>query len=133
MPVDEISFEIINMERAALDRWGRGDPDGFLEISAPDVAYFDPFLPGRIDGLSALRKYYAELRGQIFIDSYEIVDPEVKVQGVIAILTYCFVSRGGGDEMRWNTTEIYRRGAHGWRIVHTHWSFTQPVLASLQA
>ena len=133
MPVDEISFEIINMERAALDRWGRGDPDGFLEISAPDVAYFDPFLPGRIDGLSALRKYYAELRGQIFIDSYEIVDPEVKVQGELAILTYCFVSRGGGDEMRWNTTEVYRRGADGWRIVHTHWSFTQPVLASLQA
>ena len=133
MPVDEISFEIINMERAALDRWGRGDPDGFLEISAPDVAYFDPFLPERIDGLSALRKYYAELRGQIFIDSYEIVDPEVKVQGDIAILTYCFVSRGGGDEMRWNTTEVYRLGDDGWRIVHTHWSFTQPVLASLQA
>jgi ketosteroid isomerase-like protein len=133
MPVDEISLQIINMERAALDRWGRGDPDGFLEISALDVAYFDPFLPERIDGLSALRKYYAELRGQIFIDSYEIVDPEVKVQGEIAILTYCLVSRGGGDEMRWNTTEVYRRGADGWRIVHTHWSFTQPVLASLQA
>ena len=133
MPVDEVSLQIINMERAALDRWGRGDPDGFLEISAPDVAYFDPFLPGRIDGLSALRKYYAELRGQIFIDSNEIVDPEVKVQGEIAILTYCFVSRGGGDEMRWNTTEVYRRGIDGWRIVHTHWSFTQPVLASLQA
>ena len=133
MPVDDVSLQIINMERAALDRWGRGDPDGFLEISAPDVAYFDPFLPGRIDGLSALRKYYAELRGQIFIDSYEIVDPEVKVRGEIAILTYCFVSRGGGDEMRWNTTEVYRRGADGWRIVHTHWSFTQPVLASLQA
>ena len=81
MPVDEVSLQIINMERAALDRWGRGDPDGFLEISAPDVAYFDPFLPERIDGLSALRKYYAELRGQIFIDSYEIVDPEVKVRG----------------------------------------------------
>jgi ketosteroid isomerase-like protein len=133
MPIDEVSLQIINMERAALDRWGRGDPDGFLEISAPDVAYFDPFLPGRIDGLSALRKYYAELRGQIFIDSYEIVDPEVKVRGEIAILTYCFVSRGGGDEMRWNTTEVYRNGADGWRIVHTHWSFTQPVLASLQA
>ena len=133
MPVDEVSLQIIHMERAALDRWGRGDPDGFLEISAPDVAYFDPFLPERIDGLSALRKYYAELRGQIHIDSYEIVDPEVKVQGEIAILTYCFVSRGGGDEMRWNTTEVYRRGADGWRILHSHWSFTQPVLASLQA
>ena len=133
MPVDEISFEIINMERAALDRWGRGDPDGFLEISAPEVVYFDPFLARRIDGLPALRKYYAELRGKIHIDSYEMVDPEVQVRGEIAILTFCFVSRGGGDEMRWNTTEVYRRGEGGWRILHTHWSFTQPELADLQA
>jgi ketosteroid isomerase-like protein len=133
MPVDDISLQIIKMERVALDRWGRGDPDGFLEISAPEVVYFDPFLPQRIDGLSTLRKYYAELRGKIHIDSYEIVDPHVQVHGDVAILTFGFVSRGGGDEMRWNTTEVYRRGEDGWRIIHTHWSFTQPELAGLQA
>ena len=33
--------EILALERAALDRWGQGDPDGYLEISAPDVNYFD--------------------------------------------------------------------------------------------
>ena len=133
MPVDDVSLQIINMERAALDRWGRGDPDGFLEISASEVVYFDPFLPQRIDGLSTLRKYYAELRGKIHIDSYDIVDPLVQVHGDVAILTFGFVSRGGGDEMRWNTTEAYRRGEDGWRIIHTHWSFTQPELAGLQA
>ena len=133
MPVDDVSLQIINMERAALDRWGRGNPDGFLEISAPEVVYFDPFLPQRIDGLSTLRKYYAELRGKIHIDSYDIVDPVVQVHGDVAILTFGFVSRGGGDEMRWNTTEVYRRGEDGWRIIHTHWSFTQPELAGLQA
>ena len=133
MPEDEISAQILKMERAALDRWGRGDPDGFLEISAPDVVYFDPFLPQRIDGLDALRQYYAELRGTISVDSYEIVDPEVQVYGEVALLTFRFVSRGGGDEMRWNTTEVYRRGDDGWRIVHSHWSFTQPELANLQA
>jgi ketosteroid isomerase-like protein len=133
MPIDELSAQILEMERAALDRWGRGDPDGFLEISAPEVVYFDPFLPQRIDGLHALRQYYGELRGKIFIDSYEIVAPEVQVLGEAALLTYGLVSRGGGDEMRWNTTEVYRRGGDGWRIIHSHWSFTQPELASLQA
>jgi len=39
---DDPSETIIAMERAALDRWGRGDSPGFLEISAPDVVYFDP-------------------------------------------------------------------------------------------
>ena len=33
--------QIIATERAALDRWGRGDPQGFLEIMAPEVTYFD--------------------------------------------------------------------------------------------
>lgn len=33
--------EVIALERAALDRWGKGDPKGFLEIYAPEVTYFD--------------------------------------------------------------------------------------------
>ena len=127
MPVDE---EIIQMERAALDRWGRGDPGGFLEISAPDIVYFDPFLPRQIEGLSALRQYYDGLRGKIFIENDEMIDPHVQVSGDAAILTYRFHSRGrGGVEMRWNATEVYRRGSDGWRIIHTHWSLTQPTLA----
>lgn len=41
--MDAIKELIIGLEKAALTRWGKGDPDGFLEISAPDVVYFDPF------------------------------------------------------------------------------------------
>ena len=37
-----LAQHIIEMERTALDRWGQGDPTGFLEISATDVSYFDP-------------------------------------------------------------------------------------------
>ena len=47
--------EVVRMERAALKRWLNGDPSGFLEISAPDVVYFDPFTERRIDGLDALK------------------------------------------------------------------------------
>jgi ketosteroid isomerase-like protein len=118
------------MERAALDRWGKGDPEGFLEISDPGVVYFDPFQPRRVDGLPALSQLYSELRGKIGIDSAEIVDPKVQVHGDIAVLTFRFVSRGNESEMRWNTTEIYRRSEDGWRIIHSHWSFTQPRLAN---
>jgi len=35
------------------------------------------------------------------------------------------VSYGGNEnESRWNCTEVYRRDPVGWRIVQTHWSFT---------
>ncbi len=46
--------ELIALERRALERWCRGDPSGFLEIAAPDIVYFDPFVERRIDGLPAL-------------------------------------------------------------------------------
>ena len=47
--MDEVGMEIIEMEKAALDRWGKGDPGGFLEICAPDVVYFDPHREARIE------------------------------------------------------------------------------------
>ena len=130
MATEDLAVHILALERAALERWGKGDPDGFLEISDPDVLYFDPFQPRRIDGLAALRQIYGELRGRIRIDSAEIIDPKVQVLGDSAVLTFRFISRGSENELRWNATEIYRRTEEGWRIVHSHWSFTQPMLAS---
>ncbi|HYG99919.1 MAG TPA: nuclear transport factor 2 family protein [Terriglobales bacterium] len=120
---------IIAMERAALDRWGNGDPDGFLEISDPQVVYFDPFLERRLNGREELRKLYDEIRGKIKVDRYEMLDPKVQVAGDMAVLTFNFVSHGSEGEMRWNTTEVYQRKEGKWRIVHTHWSLTQPKLA----
>ncbi len=46
--------------------------------------------------------------------------------GDVAVLTFNFVSYGGNENaLRWNCTEVYRRGDNGWRIIQTHWSFTQ--------
>lgn len=122
---DEIAATIIALERAALDRWGRGDPSGYLEISAPDVSYFDPFLARRLDGLEALTAYYETLRGKVRIDRDELIDPRVQAWGETAVLTFNLVSHSGAGEMRWNCTEVYRRDPQGWRIVQTHWSITQ--------
>ena len=118
---------ILKLERAALDRWGKGDPDGFLEINTGDVSYFDPFLEQRLDGLPALRDWYRGIRGKIKIDRDEIIDPRVQLIGDAAILTYRFVSQGSEGSARWNATEVYQRTGDQWRIVHSHWSFTKPA------
>jgi ketosteroid isomerase-like protein len=117
---------VIDLEKAALGRWCNGDPDGFLEISASDVVYFDPFLSTRLDGFDQLKAHYDGLRGQIFAPRYEMIEPHVQEIGNVAILTFRFVSYSGseGAEMRWNCTEVYRRQAGIWQIVQTHWSFT---------
>jgi ketosteroid isomerase-like protein len=121
-----IRDRIIKMERAALDRWGKGDPDGYLEISAPDMTYFDPFLENRLDSLEELKEWLEGIRGKIQIDRDEIIDPRVQVIGDAAILTMRFVSEGSEGTARWNCTEVYERLPEGWKIVHTHWSYTKP-------
>jgi ketosteroid isomerase-like protein len=123
--MNDTAETIIALERAALDSWCRGDPSGFLRISAPDVVYFDPFIPRRLDGLDALAAYYEGLRGTVSAAGWELLNPEVKVLGEAAVLTFNFVSwTSGGDRYRWNCTEVYHRRDAVWRIVQTHWSLT---------
>ena len=121
---EAVAADIINLERAALDRWGKGDPSGFLEICAPDVVYFDPFAKRRLDGIAELQTYYEQIRGKIRIDRYELINPLVQGDGHLAVLTFNYVSSGSEGESNWNCTEVYRRDPAGWRIIQTHWSYT---------
>lgn len=125
-----VAEHIIDLERRALDRWCHGDPSGFIEQSAPDVVYFDPFIKARIDGRERLLEYYEPLRGTIFAEHFDLVNPRVQVMGQVAVLTFNFVSQSAnGREQRWNCTEVYREDPEGWRLVQSHWSFTKPVFA----
>jgi ketosteroid isomerase-like protein len=125
----DIASTIISMERAALDRSDKGDPQGFVEISARDVTYFDPFLDQPIHGLEALRAYY----GNFTVPegaSGEMRNTDVQVARDVAVLTFNYMMKApNGPLIDWNTTEVYRRDPEGWRIIHTHWSFLKPQLA----
>ncbi|RPJ23421.1 MAG: DUF4440 domain-containing protein [Chloroflexi bacterium] len=123
----DIPSTIISMECAALDRWIRGDPSGYLEIYAPDIVYFDPYRAKRLDGIEALTVLYKELWGKVLLDRYELIDPLVQVIGDAAVLTFNYVSYRGETESRWNCTEVYRRNGNRWQIIQQHWSYTQRV------
>ncbi len=121
----QVAERLIMLETGALERWCNGDPSGFLEICAPDVSYFDPFLRARLDGLPALTAYYESLRGKISAQRFELLNPHVCATGPMACLSFNFVSWGGNENaMRWNCTEVYRHDDEGWRLVQTHWSLT---------
>lgn len=122
MELETESKRIIAMEEQALARWCRGGPSGFLEIAAPDVVYFDPFRPERIDGLPALTAYYESIRGTVSAGRWALSRPLVQFTGEAAVLTFQF-SSWGGQTARWNCTEVYRRDREGWRIIQTHWAF----------
>ncbi len=120
-----VESHLVQLEEAALRRWCDGDPSGFLEITADDIAYFDPFQPRRIDGLAALTAYYESLRGKIRAARFELLNPRVQVVGDAAVLTFNFVSYGvDEDAFCWNCTEVFRSAAGVWKLIQTHWSFT---------
>lgn len=124
---------IIALERGALDRWGHGDPQGYLTLYAREVTYFDPMREKRIDGADAMRRALEPITGLVKVDRYEMIDPQVYGAGNAAILTYNLISYGrspAGDPIavRWNSTAVYAQIDRQWKIVHSHWSFTKPEL-----
>lgn len=126
MPNDqEITNTLISLESAALERWGNGDPSGFLEICAADVVYFDPYQEMRIDGIDALTEFYKNIWGKVHFDRFVLLNPLVQVGGELAVLTFNFVSYTGDKETPWNCTEVYRNNEGNWQIIQTHWSYTR--------
>ena len=124
--------EILSLERGALDRWGKGDPGGFLELYAPNVTYFDPMREKRIDGLDAMKAILEPIRGMITVSSYEIISPDVYRSGDVAVLSYNLVSHGLGPDgkpitTRWNSSTVYGRISGKWKIVHSHFSITKAM------
>jgi ketosteroid isomerase-like protein len=126
----EIATEIIALERAALDRWGKGDPQGCLETYTSDITYFDPVSPTRIDGLDAMKAWYAPIAGKVAIARYDMIGALVQRFGEIAVLSYQLINYGTNDQVltRWNSTAVYRLTEAGWKIAHSHFSYTQPEL-----
>lgn len=135
-PADDFKPEtIVALERAALDRWNNGDPGGYLDTYAPEVSYFDPTTEKRIDGIDAMRAYYAPLKGKIHSDRYEMRNVSVQRHGDAAALSYnlynvgvTFDGQPVAPNRPWNSTKIYARIGGAWKIVHDHWSYIKPEL-----
>lgn len=135
--MDRRSEEIMALERSALDRWIAFDPQGYLDLYAADVAYFDPNQERRVDGREAMKTLLEPVKnfkGSIKDRRYEMIAPQVQHHGDVALLTFHLINYGklaDGKEAvlaRWNATEVYSRMGGKWRIIHSHWSYTKPEL-----
>ncbi len=118
--------EILALEKAAMERWCKGDVEEYLRISSDEVTYFDPFTTKRLNGLPELSSYYRSFAGQFHFDRFEFVDPKIQLSGNVAVLTYNLVTYVGSKEDRWNATMVYQKAGGKWKIIHTHMSRTQP-------
>ncbi len=125
---------IIALERASLERWGKGDPTGYFETFAPEITYFDPTTESRIDGRDALVRMITPFTGKIQVNRFDMQKPLGQRRGDTAVLTFNLLSYrtqpDGKDRVvaRWNSTEIYSRIASDWKLTHSHWSYIKPDL-----
>jgi len=126
---EDVCETIIALEKSALEKWNQGDPSGYLDLSADEVVYFDPFTEKRLDGLEALKKYYEAIKGQVHVSKYEMLNPKVQAVNEMAVLTFNLFSYEGDKVNKWNCTEVYLLEKSGqWKIIQTHWSFIRPDL-----
>lgn len=125
---DTLANIIIALERAALEQWNNGNPSAYLELYADEITYFDPFFEKRLNGYKQMEEYYERIRGTVFADSYDMINPVVQSSGDIAVLTFNLNSYAGANIYKWNCTEIYKLDNNKqWKIIHTHWSLVMPL------
>ena len=131
---NDVTAEIVALERASLDRWGKGDPQGYIENFATEITYFDPAVEKRVDGLPAMQAYLTPFTGKIKVDHFDMIGAKVQHHATVAVLTFNLISYGkkpdGTDTTlaRWNSTEVYAQIEGKWKIVHNHWSYIKPEL-----
>lgn len=122
--MNDVLEALLALERAALDRWARGDTLGYAELFADDATYFDHMTRARLHGLETVRKHVLNYQGKINIPRHEIVDPVVHHDGNLGVLVFNWDPYGPDGQRlpRWNATSVYRRVGGSWRIVHAHWA-----------
>jgi ketosteroid isomerase-like protein len=119
--------KILALERGALDKWKNGDVTGFIAIAADDISYFDPSLTSKLDGKAAFEKHLMAANGTFTIPRYEMINPQVRLEGNLAVLHFNFqsVDANNAPTSRWNSTEVYVHRDGRWQLWHSHWSLAK--------
>jgi len=132
---NELTNEIITLEKDALNKWFKGDTSGYLNLwSQKNFTYFDSFKDHRVDTYEEIKKFVlGNVEGKLFADTYNFKDPRVQVNSDTAILTYQLFAETSLNDMRYNCIEIYQREGDDWKVVHSTWSIIRPMDVSLDA
>jgi hypothetical protein len=115
---------LIEKEKAALDRWAKGDTSGYTELGAETVTYFAEGSDTLIIGFKAFKAANDAIDGQFTIPRYEMIEPRVRLIGDVGLLTYTLSNFNTAGEItsRWKSTEIYQNFGSGWKLIHSHWT-----------
>ncbi len=128
---ERIARHIVGLEKAALDRWLKGDTSGYADLWSKDsFSYFDAVVKERVDSHAEIMKFLAAIDGKLFADGYDFRKPRVQFSPdmEMAILTYQLFAKSTLMDMAYNCIEVYRLESDGkWRVAHSTWSCIRPM------
>jgi len=109
-----LADHIINLEKAALDKWFKGDTSGYEQLwSRHNFTYFDGVVSERIDDHATISTFLKSINGKLFADSYDFRSPRVQFGTDMAVLTYQLFADTSLINMAYNCIEIYQKEKNG--------------------
>lgn len=124
-----LAQHIIGLEKAALDKWFKGDTSGYEQLwSKRSFTYFDAVVMERIDNHATIAEFLKTIDGKLFADSYDFRNPRVQIGQDMAVLTYQLFAKTTLIDMEYNCIEVSQKEEDGqWRVIHSTWSFIRPM------
>lgn len=125
----KLAQHIIGLEKAALDKWFKGDTSGYEQLwSKRSFTYFDAVVEKRVDDHATIAEFLKTIDGKLFADSYDFCNPRVQIGKDMAVLTYQLFAKTTLIDMEYNCIEVYQKEEDGeWRVIHSTWSFIRPM------
>lgn len=125
---EELAAHIIGLEKAALDKWFKGDTSGYERLwSKRSFSYFDGVVSERVDDHAAIAAFLKTIDGKLFADNYEFRSPRVQCGVDMAVLTYQLFAKTTLLDMAYNCIEVYQKEDDEWHVIHSTWSFIRPM------
>lgn len=123
-----LADEIISLEKAALDKFFKGDGSGYAALwSHRSFTYFDARYSKRVDDFPTIKNFLdTVIEGKLSAESYDFLSPRVQFGSDMAILTYQLFSKTNFIDMEYNVVEVFQKEQGQWRVVHSTWSLIRP-------
>ncbi|MDO5621798.1 MAG: hypothetical protein Q4G24_10040 [Paracoccus sp. (in: a-proteobacteria)] len=124
-----LADDLIGLEKAALDKWFRGDTSGYAQLwSRRSFSYFDAAVETRTDDHESIGRFLQSIDGALHADSYDLRHPRVQFGTDMAVLTYQLFAKTNLIDMEYNVIEVFQKEPDGeWSVIHSTWSFIRPM------
>lgn len=125
----EVAEHLISLEKAALDKWFKGDVSGYRKLwSKRSFSYFDAVSGDRVDDHETISKFLDSIAGQLSAECYDFRNARVQLGQDMAVLTFQLFADTNLIDMEYNCIEVYQKEPDDqWRVIHSTWSFIRPM------